>query len=114
MVKAASSLLASHAEPNVAIRSDLSPGNAELMDWNLLTRIPLKAERYRRETYFREGLEDARDSGDLDVICRRAALILVKPDGIIGGKAPIIVDYLRRRGFAIVAAELVTLGRLQW
>jgi hypothetical protein len=114
MVKAASDLLASHDEPNVVLQSDLSPSNAEVTDWNLLTRIPLKAERYRRETYFREGLEDARESGDLDVICRRGAVILVKPDGIISGKIPIIIDYLRRQRFAIVATELVTLGRLQW
>jgi len=114
MVKASSDLLASRDEPDVAIQSDPSPGNAEITDWNLLTRIPLKAERYGRETYFREGLEDARESGDLDTISRRSALVLVKPDGIIGGKAPIIIDYLRRQRFAIVAAELVTLGPLQW
>jgi hypothetical protein len=114
MVSAASDLLANREEPNVAIRAAPLPGNAEVMDWNLLTRIPLKAERYRRETYFREGLEDARDSAGLDAICGRAALILIKPDGIVGGKVPIIIDYLRRQRFDIVAAERVTLGRLQW
>jgi hypothetical protein len=84
--------------------------------WSGLTRIDIKAKLYERETYFREGLADARmmlGEGFTDLV-RRAALLMVKPDGLMAGKAAQIVDYIERNGFSIVAFETPTLQRFHW
>lgn len=87
-----------------------------MTEWTAFTRIPLKARLYERETYFREGLADA-----IDVLGRcaiaalqKAALVLIKPDGLASGKASTIVSFLRARGFSIAAIEEPTLNRFHW
>jgi Nucleoside diphosphate kinase len=83
---------------------------------NALSRIPFKVELYGCEPYLREALADAQDilAERLIFVLHRAALVLIKPEGLAGGKAKIIVDYLRAHGFAIVAVALPSLSRLQW
>ncbi|TXH76054.1 MAG: nucleoside-diphosphate kinase [Lysobacteraceae bacterium] len=84
--------------------------------WKQLTRIPLKARLYAREPYFREGLDQAwRCLGDATPeTLHRSALMMIKPDGLIGGKAPRIVEFLHEYGFEIVAVRHFVLHRLQW
>ncbi|MFL6245040.1 MAG: nucleoside-diphosphate kinase [Thermoanaerobaculia bacterium] len=86
------------------------------MEWTSLTRLPVKAQLYGWETYFREGLADARLvlGEHLASALWHAALLVIKGDGLVSGKATTIVDFLRTRGFAIVAVELPALTRFQW
>jgi hypothetical protein len=80
------------------------------------TRIPLKAQLYARETYFREGLRDAIEvfGENAAAALRKAAILLVKPDGLASGKASTVVSFLRANDFSIVAVELASLDRLHW
>lgn len=84
--------------------------------WHLLTRVPLKASLYARETYFREGLADAQRcfGSDFEALCARSALLMVKPDGLMAGKAAAIVDFIRAHGYSIVAVESPTLTPHHW
>jgi Nucleoside diphosphate kinase len=86
------------------------------MEWVALTRIPLKAQLYERETYFREGLNNALEvlGDDAFTLIRRAALVLIKPDGLVSGKASTITGFLRAHGFSIVAVEMPVLNRFHW
>lgn len=47
-------------------------------------------------------------------VLHRSALLLIKPDGLVAGKASPILHLLERDGFSIVAAEPVVLSRLHW
>lgn len=82
-------------------------------EWGLLTRIPLKAELYGRETYFREGLADT-----VELMCPEMlwpiALLLIKPDGLLTGKSPAILRFLRENGFSVVAVEQPVLTGFHW
>ena len=84
--------------------------------WRALTRIPVKVELYARESYFREGLADASASlaGTMTAALHRAALVMLKPEGLASGKARTIVAFLRAHGFGIAAVVEHTLTRLQW
>ena len=87
-----------------------------MIDWRPLTRMALKAELYEREQWFREGLAAASailDEGLADVI-RRVALVLVKPDGLIAGRASTLLGYLDQHGFSLAAAEKLLLDRFHW
>jgi hypothetical protein len=84
--------------------------------WAVLTRLEAKVKAYERETYFRQGLADA-----TELFCerfaetmRRAALLMVKPDGLVAGKAPAIVEFLRAHGYCIQAMQTQTLSRFHW
>jgi hypothetical protein len=85
-------------------------------DWDSLTRIPLKAELYRRETYFREGMRSAAlELGQrLSRFHRDGALLVVKPDGLAAGKAAAVVEFLRTSSFAVVGVASVTYSRFHW
>ncbi len=87
-----------------------------MIDWNQLSRIPLKAELYDRETYFREALSQAERllGGRAKSVLHRSALMMIKPDGLISGKAPQIIDFLREHDLEIVAVRGFTMHRLQW
>jgi nucleoside diphosphate kinase len=87
-----------------------------MTNWKYLTRIPLKAKLYDREPYFREALselEEALGAATIDVL-HRGALLMIKPDGLIGGHAIRIVNFLQEHGFKIVAVRGLLLSRLQW
>jgi hypothetical protein len=80
------------------------------------TRSPIKAKLYRHETYFREGLADARQvlgAGATDALLK-SALLVIKPEGLAGGKATTVVNFVRDHGFSITAVELPRLSRFQW
>jgi len=83
-------------------------------DWSALTRDPEKARIYAVDTLFREGLDESerllRDNWRGALF--RSALIVIKPDALITGKMPIIVDYFVRRGFSFVDVESVRIDRL--
>lgn len=81
-----------------------------------LTKIDRKAECYRRETYFRESLADAREvfGKELWDIVRDSALLMMKPDGLAAAKLPAVHSFLGEHGFHIVGAEPVRLDRLVW
>jgi len=84
--------------------------------WHGLTRSPIKARLYKRDTYFREGLADAGEilGPALEPILRRSALLMVKPDGLAAGKAAEIVRFLATHGYAPRAVETPALGRFHW
>lgn len=88
----------------------------ERTPWYDLTRIPLKAQLYARETYFREGLADVRDvlGDDAGRLLRRAALLVMKPDGFATGKTAAVRRFLDDQGFRIAAVERTTFGRFVW
>ncbi|MGO4716205.1 nucleoside-diphosphate kinase [Bradyrhizobium sp. 2TAF24] len=93
-----------------------TPAARTALTWSALTRMPNKARLYQHDTLFREGVADALDViGDrLGAILHRSALVMIKPEGLAGGKARTIVDFLQAHGFAIAAATLPFLTRLQW
>ncbi|MDB5652654.1 MAG: Nucleoside diphosphate kinase [Tardiphaga sp.] len=84
--------------------------------WRVLTRMPVKAELYARDTHFREALADARAALGENMIAtlHRSALVMLKPDGLVGGRARAIVTFMQAHGFAIAAVVDHTLTRLQW
>ncbi len=87
-----------------------------MIAWKHLTRIPLKAELYAREPYFREALCEAEEilgASAVDVL-HRGALLMIKPDGLIGGHAVRIVEFLQEHGLKIVAVRKFVMNRLQW
>lgn len=84
--------------------------------WAALTRIPLKAVMYERETYFRECLSQA-----LEVFGPRfeehlwsSALLMVKPDGIAAGKLSTVCGFLEANEFEILAVERLRFSRFIW
>ncbi|MEJ1962185.1 MAG: nucleoside-diphosphate kinase [Gammaproteobacteria bacterium] len=81
-----------------------------------LTRIPLKAQLFERETYLREALAQAQElwGERTEALCRELALILIKPDGIAFGQLPTVLSFLHSRGFHIVASARPMLTRLHW
>ncbi|MGO8600887.1 nucleoside-diphosphate kinase [Rhizobium ruizarguesonis] len=91
-------------------------GDPSSPPWRSVTRIRVKAELYARETYFREGLADASESlaANMTAALHRAALVMLKPEGLAGGKARAIIAFLRAHGFGIAAVIERTLSRLQW
>lgn len=87
-----------------------------MTDWKSFTRIPLKAHLYERETYFREGLTDAIEvlGNSAAEAIQKAVLLLIKPDGLVSGKASTVVNFLHTNDFSIVAVEMQTLTRFHW
>jgi hypothetical protein len=88
----------------------------DALGWAHLTRLPLKAQLYRRETWFRDGLTDAVEvlGEHMPSVLRRAALLVVKPDGLVAGKAAVATEFLRERGFELAAVETPTFDRFVW
>src|SRR5258705_416771 len=88
----------------------------DVTGWSSLTRIPLKAQLYERETYFREGLADASEMWGQNFVpvLRSAALLLIKPDGLTSGKASTVVRFLQDNAFSIAAVEQPVLTRFHW
>lgn len=86
------------------------------IDWPSLTRLPLKAELYGVESYFREGLDSVVRALGADAVAflRRTALLVVKPDGMRTGKLLPVREYLTRSGFAVAAVADVTYHRHLW
>ena len=86
------------------------------IDWASLTRLPLKAELYGVESYFREGHDSVvRVLGaDAGAFLRRTALLVVKPDGMRTGKLLPVREFLTRSGFAVAAVADVTYHRHLW
>lgn len=87
-----------------------------MIDWNDLSRIPLKAELYGRETYFREALSQAEGlwGERARSVLHRSALLMIKPDGLVSGKAQRIVEFLQAHDLRIVAVRKFAMHRLQW
>jgi hypothetical protein len=84
--------------------------------WNKLTRSPVKAAYYERETWFREGWRDSCEilGSNLLGFLDDAALMLIKPDGLVAGKAAAIMDFVQSHGFEPVAVQTPVLTRLHW
>jgi nucleoside diphosphate kinase len=95
---------------------DGSQSFLEVEEWDQLTRIPLKSHLYSRETYFRDGLYDARRIlGDkVERKIRNLALMLIKPEGLRAGKVGVVLDFLDEHGFMVVAADYALLTRFHW
>jgi hypothetical protein len=94
------------------------PGRAEIdvPAWSALTRSTLKAELYRDETYFREGLRSLGDvlGADTAAQLHRLALVMVKPDGLAAGKTRPVHDFLRKHGFEVLAVDRPALAGRGW
>ena len=84
--------------------------------WTTLTRLPIKAELYAPECYFRESFADATRilTADRDRILRNSALMMIKPEGLAGGKGAAIIEFLQKHDFEIVATEKKRLDRITW
>ncbi len=95
-------------QPKDSVENDL--------DFHDLTRVPLKADAYRREVYFREGLDFFRAKFGQNAlqIAARLALLVVKPDGISGNKVPIVLDFLDTHGFECIAARNIDMSEKVW
>jgi hypothetical protein len=86
-----------------------------MIDWPAYTRIPLKAQLWERETWFREGLASAeRAFADPGAMLWKTALVMIKADGLVSGRAPAIVRTLHDHELSIVAAETIVLTRFHW
>ncbi|MCR9255263.1 MAG: hypothetical protein NXI16_04125 [Alphaproteobacteria bacterium] len=75
------------------------------IDWRRMTSLAVKAELYREDSFFREGLADCRGRwGALapDVL-HRTALLMFKPDAIGGRRVRMALGFLAERGLAPVA-----------
>jgi nucleoside diphosphate kinase len=81
-----------------------------------LTRIPGKARAYRRETWFREGLDGAdRAWGpDRDRVLRHSAMIMIKPDGVAAGCVDAVLEFLAARDFALTGSFTLPFTRMLW
>ena len=76
------------------------------------TRSPNKAEIFARDTWYLEAAEQlAGRTADASAEGARAAVLLIKPDGVCGGAAPAAVDWLIEAGYTIHDAAAVWLGR---
>lgn len=89
-----------------------------------LTELPDKTTLYAIDTYFREGWEDL-----VSVAGESAAelafshsLMVVKPDALVSGRLDVVLDWLPRLGFSVVASMSISicadqakaLWRYQW
>jgi hypothetical protein len=86
------------------------------IDWSALTRSGRKAKLYKQETYFREGLGAAAETFNqrLPDFLHRAALLVIKPEGLVSDKVGAIVEFVRRNGFTIMRVFDVEITRLGW
>jgi isocitrate dehydrogenase (NAD+) len=86
------------------------------LDWSTLTRSPLKARHYRDEICFREAMLDVREvlGEQAGPQLRRAATLMVKPDGLAAGKLAAVHDFLHDNGFTVAAVERPRLTGLTW
>lgn len=87
-----------------------------MIEWDRLTRMPLKESLCERDVFFRESLADGRDilGGQIAEAVHESALLMVKPDGLVTGKLPIILEFLASHGLRIVTLEEVVFGRFEW
>ncbi len=81
-----------------------------------LTRVPGKADLYRRETYFREGLSEAEEAfgPNFAEVLEHSALIMLKPDGLAAAKLGAVVGYLGQHDFTIVGVQRLTFTGHMW
>ncbi|MFC8851337.1 MULTISPECIES: nucleoside-diphosphate kinase [unclassified Micromonospora] len=88
-------------------------GFMELLD---LTRMPIKADLYRQEVYYREARADIIEhlGESAYALIRDGALLMMKPDGLVGGKLGSVCSFVRERGFTVVAVEEVILDACKW
>lgn len=78
-----------------------------------LTNSLDKADLYSTDSYFWEGWEDFESvagAGACD-LANDHTLILLKPDAVVARRLELVIDWLLESGFAIVAANLVTIDR---
>jgi nucleoside diphosphate kinase len=86
------------------------------MEWARLTRMPRKAETYRRECYFREALVDAQEllgAATADVL-HSGAFLMIKPDGLRAGKLAAVHSFVLEHGFTVVSVEELTFTGHMW
>ena len=83
---------------------------------NELTRMPVKAAAYQADTYYREAAADVERQLGADAVplLRRAALLMIKPDGRAAGVSRTVLDWLAERGFTVVHAVEVDFTRRLW
>ncbi|MGC1498087.1 MAG: nucleoside-diphosphate kinase [Sulfitobacter sp.] len=85
-------------------------------DFRDLTRVPLKSETYRREVYFREGLDLFHSIFGQNALqtASHTALLVIKPDGICGNKTPMVLDFLDAHGFECIASCEIDMSEKVW
>jgi hypothetical protein len=76
------------------------------LQWSRLTALPQKQALFAEDSFFREGLAEARHvwNENLWDYLHGTALVLFKPDAIAGRRVPLAVRALLQRGFFPVAA----------
>lgn len=86
------------------------------LPWGALARVPEKRRLYEDDIHFRVGLADLTEAagGDSVAVLRKLALLLVKPDGLAAGKAGLIIDFVMRHGFELVAYEAINFEPHHW
>jgi len=76
------------------------------LQWSRLTALPKKEALFAEDSFFREGIAEARHAWNdhLWDHLHGTALVLFKPDAIAGRRVPLAVRTLLQRGFFPVAA----------
>ncbi|WDZ85842.1 nucleoside-diphosphate kinase [Micromonospora cathayae] len=78
--------------------------------------MPLKAQFYERETYFRESFADVVDilGPEWPAKLRDGALLMMKPEGLIAAKLETVHSFLVDHQFSVVAVEDLALTGHRW
>ncbi|MDG4831890.1 nucleoside-diphosphate kinase [Solwaraspora sp. WMMD1047] len=77
-----------------------------------LSTLPRKRLLYAVDTYFREGFEDLTQVADsAERFCHDHALLLLKPDAVVGRRLGAALRWVIANGFTIVWADAVTIDR---
>ncbi|MFI7537283.1 nucleoside-diphosphate kinase [Streptosporangium sp. NPDC049376] len=78
--------------------------------------MPVKADLYDRETYFREGLDDVTAvlGAEAEDALWRTSLLIMKPDGLAAAKLRTVLAFLAENDFTVVAARRIALDRMVW
>lgn len=84
--------------------------------WTTLTRIPLKASMYERETYFREGWACGAEvaGGAVEDLLWYSTFLMMKPDGLVAGKTGCVCRFLEENGFDVVGLQTPVFTPFVW
>ena len=84
-----------------------------ITEWNRLTVLPEKREAFSRDIYFRECWADLVGIYGNSVRDKlgRWAILIFKPDSVVGRRMLPTVDFVRRHGFVPIAAKEIEFTR---
>ncbi|GAA3028064.1 nucleoside-diphosphate kinase [Actinokineospora globicatena] len=82
-------------------------------EWEQLSVVPVKRELLGADLYFREGWADVVEVFGADAMdaLHGLAMLVVKPDAVVGRRLGVILDYLLQHGFTPVATTSLAFTR---